>query len=147
MQPIFVICSLKDEKEILKKISEIKNVEAFLMIGDSLTQSLCKKIQEKNIAVITTNEQFVNKLDTDGLQIDYQPQIKQIKQKLSDKSLGVVCSNRDEAMRAGEQGADYILFKGDKSAELASWWVELFNVPCISENEECKEADFKIVNL
>ncbi|MCC3245642.1 thiamine phosphate synthase [Methylocystis sp. WRRC1] len=42
---------------------------------------------------------------------------------------------RDDAMRAGELGADYVLFEGDDREALAdrvSWWAELFNTPCVA---------------
>lgn len=41
---------------------------------------------------------------------------------------------RDDAMRAGEAGADYVLFEGDDREALeerAGWWAELFNTPCV----------------
>lgn len=42
---------------------------------------------------------------------------------------------RDDAMRAGELGADYVLFEDDDRealAERVSWWTELFNTPCVA---------------
>ncbi|WP_374545850.1 thiamine phosphate synthase [Rhodoblastus sp.] len=49
-------------------------------------------------------------------------------------------ANRDEAMAAGESEADYLMFGGfepgaESAAEVlerASWWAELFNVPCVA---------------
>ena len=49
-------------------------------------------------------------------------------------------ASRDEAMRAGESEADYLMFGdlepgGEDAAatlERASWWAELFNVPCVA---------------
>ena len=50
-------------------------------------------------------------------------------------------ASRDAAMRAGEAGADYVMFGepeagGDHAApentlERVAWWAEIFNVPCI----------------
>ena len=51
-------------------------------------------------------------------------------------------ASRDDAMRAGEAGADYIMF-GDAGfaadgppaedvAEAAGWWAAIFNVPCVA---------------
>ena len=48
-------------------------------------------------------------------------------------------STRDEAMTAGEAGADYVLF-GDDAAPLdpaallerVAWWAEIFNTPCVA---------------
>lgn len=45
---------------------------------------------------------------------------------------------RDDAMRAGEIGADYVLFEmGDRDAllERVAWWAELFNAPCVARAE------------
>ncbi len=51
-------------------------------------------------------------------------------------------SNRDDAMRAGEAGVDYVLFgdvEGDSAQadpdglrERVSWWAEIFNTPCVA---------------
>jgi thiamine-phosphate pyrophosphorylase len=44
-------------------------------------------------------------------------------------------ASRDDAMRAGELGADYVLFEAeDFDARLAQvdWWAELFNTPCVA---------------
>jgi thiamine-phosphate pyrophosphorylase len=41
---------------------------------------------------------------------------------------------RDDAMRAGEAGADYVMFSDlDREAliERVAWWAELFNPPCV----------------
>lgn len=49
-------------------------------------------------------------------------------------------SSRDDAMRAGEAGADYLMFGDPVRGERASaedtldqvrWWAEIFNVPCV----------------
>jgi thiamine-phosphate pyrophosphorylase len=42
---------------------------------------------------------------------------------------------RDDAMRAGEAGADYVLFEDgelEALAERVAWWAELFNTPCVA---------------
>jgi len=42
---------------------------------------------------------------------------------------------RDDAMRAGEAGADYVMFADlDREAliERVAWWAELFNTPCVA---------------
>ena len=50
-------------------------------------------------------------------------------------------ASRDEAMRAGEAGADYVMFGDagfaaegpapDDVRETLGWWAEIFNVPCV----------------
>ena len=59
-----------------------------------------------------------------------------------DRIVGVgAVGTRDDAMRAGEGGADYVMF-GDAGfaaegpdaeavAETVGWWAEIFNVPCV----------------
>lgn len=42
---------------------------------------------------------------------------------------------RDDAMRAGEVGADYVMFSDlDREAliERVAWWADLFNTPCVA---------------
>jgi thiamine-phosphate pyrophosphorylase len=58
-----------------------------------------------------------------------------------DRIVGIgALANRDEAMAAGESDVDYLMFGAiepgaDNAAETleqASWWAELFNVPCVA---------------
>jgi thiamine-phosphate pyrophosphorylase len=58
-------------------------------------------------------------------------------------------ANRDQAMSAGEQDIDYLMFGdldvGGESAESvlerASWWAEIFNVPCIGVAHKLDEVE------
>jgi thiamine-phosphate pyrophosphorylase len=59
---------------------------------------------------------------------------------LGDRQLGVWCGgSRDQAMQAGQDGADYVcfgpFFGEDDLAdpELVSWWVELMELPAVVE--------------
>jgi thiamine-phosphate pyrophosphorylase len=59
---------------------------------------------------------------------------------LVDRQLGVWCgASRDQAMQAGQDGADYVSFgpffgQDDVAdAELVSWWVELMELPAVVE--------------
>ena len=83
------------------------------------------------------------------MQIDYRPDIKKIRSKIGDIALGVLCATRDEAMRAGEAGADYIGFDGENAKELTEWWAELFNLPCVDFNpsDPSDSADFRVKPL
>jgi thiamine-phosphate pyrophosphorylase len=52
-------------------------------------------------------------------------------------------ASRDAAMRAGEIGADYLLFDdADPAALLArvDWWAELFNTPCVARAHSLEEV-------
>lgn len=45
--------------------------------------------------------------------------------------------SRDDAMRVGEAGADYLMFgmtegsDAEETREAVGWWAEIFNVPCV----------------
>ena len=57
-----------------------------------------------------------------------------------DRIVGIgALADRDMAMQAGETGVDYLMFGGpgtaqshDEIAAQASWWAEIFNVPCVA---------------
>jgi thiamine-phosphate pyrophosphorylase len=55
--------------------------------------------------------------------------------------------SRDDAMVAGESGADYLMFGGpeapqtfDEIRERIAWWAEIFNVPCVAYAREMSEV-------
>ena len=110
-------------------------------------KSFLKTVQDKNTAFIFKGDvELALELQADGVQIAYTPEIKKIRKQTADISLGVICDSRDEAMRAGEAGADYIGFENENAAELTVWWSELFTVPCVDFTPDCpaQEADFQI---
>lgn len=57
---------------------------------------------------------------------------------------------RDDAMRAGELGTDYVMFgepdaqgrrpSGDALIERVAWWAELFEIPCVAYAEQIDEV-------
>ena len=147
-QGLFLICPTGTEADALNKIARIDSADAFLYEGSNALPEIKNAVQAKNIAFIVENDaELALKLGADGVQVPYAKGLKNIKAALGDLALGVVCSTRDEAMRAGEAGADYIAFDGEKAAELALWWIELFTVPCLSLTAPCEQADFKVARL
>jgi thiamine-phosphate pyrophosphorylase len=55
--------------------------------------------------------------------------------------------SRDDAMVAGESGADYLMFGGPDSSqafgeirERIAWWAEIFNLPCVAYAGEIAEV-------
>ena len=60
-------------------------------------------------------------------------------------------ASRDDAMRAGEAGADYVMFGEPDHAgqrpsfqaiiERVAWWTELFVVPCVAYAASLEEVD------
>ena len=80
----------------------------------------------------------------DGIQIDATPDlIAEMRRRIgADRILGIGgLSLRDDAMAAGEAGADYLLFGAplddgsipdiDATTEKAAWWAEIFETPCV----------------
>ena len=147
-QGLFLICPAGAKADVLGKIAEIGSADAFLYEGTDALPEIKDAVQAKNIAFIVENDaESAIKLGADGVQVPYEKGLKKLKAALGDLALGVVCSTRDEAMRAGEAGADYIAFDGENAAELARWWVDLFTVPCLSLDAPCEQADFRVERL
>ena len=115
--------------------------------ADTAANRFIKAVQAKEIAVIIKNDAGkALALGADGVQIPYGKGIKNVRKQIGELALGVICTTRDEAMRAGEAGADYIGFKGDDAADLTQWWSELFTLPCVDFNPDrpSEFADFRI---
>ncbi|WP_166141119.1 thiamine phosphate synthase [Methylosinus sp. RM1] len=95
--------------------------------------------------LIEGDPELVSRCGADGLHLPYdEKRLAAASKRLSpDYIVGVGgLSTRDEAMRAGEAGADYLLF-GDVgengappplewTAERVAWWAEIFNTPCVA---------------
>lgn len=107
-------------------------------------------VQGADVAFIIKDDvETALKTGADGIQIPCSPDVKKIRKRIGDIALGVMCATRDEAMRAGESGADYIGFDGENAAEMTRWWSELFTVPCVDFNLDAPSpaADFKVALL
>ncbi|MCQ2965281.1 MAG: thiamine phosphate synthase [Alphaproteobacteria bacterium] len=143
----FYILDTENFEEIKNKLNELKNADVLYYTRSAHINQIKKIVQEKNIAFLTNNETYAYKFDVDGLILPFQKKIKNIKQKLKDKALGILCQNRDEAMHAGEDGADFIIFYGDKVQELIPWWTELFTLPCLSLDHTNNLADFFVYKV
>lgn len=124
-------------------------------------------VQERNIAFILNNRlDLAKECGCDGVHIDIEDtSIELARAQLGDDlQLGVSCyDSRDMAMKAGEQGADYIAFGFPSSSkdtdvkasiDLISWWSEMMELPVIATGnitpENCKPfikagADFLFV--
>ena len=117
--------------------------------ADTEATQIIRTAQNAGIAVIIRNNvEKALSLRADGVQIIYGKELKKIKKQIGELALGVICTSRDEAMRAGEAGADYIGFDGNKAQELTRWWSELFTLPCVDFNPDCPSdfADFRILS-
>jgi thiamine-phosphate pyrophosphorylase len=85
-------------------------------------------------------------LDTDGVHLTENGMaVKAARQKLGEgRIIGKTCgASRDAAMKAGEAGADYVLFTsfylpetnapaGVARPDLLAWWQEFFVLPCVA---------------
>lgn len=104
--------------------------------------------QEKDTAVLVQGmPDLVGKSGADGLHALGEKQAREAAGRFKpEKIVGVGgLRTRDAAMSAGELGADYVLFgdpgKGgeippfESTLERLSWWVEIFNTPCIGHAE------------
>ncbi|WP_018267207.1 thiamine phosphate synthase [Methylosinus sp. LW4] len=102
--------------------------------------------QPAGVALLIEGEpELVSRCGADGLHLPYAEKrlAAAIKRLSPDFIVGVgALASRDEAMRAGEAGADYLLF-GDIgedgappslewTAERVAWWAEIFNTPCVA---------------
>ncbi len=157
-QGIYLFCQcLKNEKEIIKRFETFCKKEApdaFLLdvkqFEEKEFSNLLQAIQSKETAVLIKEDiDLALRFKADGVQISYTEDLKKIRKKLEDLSLGVLCRSRDEAMRAGEIGADYLAFEGGNALELTAWWLDLFTLPCVNFNLETpsETADFKVIPL
>ena len=70
----------------------------------------------------------------DGLHVAYVEDLVTLRKTVgSDMPIGCACDNRDDAMKAGESGADYVAFPaGD--LELVKWWSSVMELPGVTEN-------------
>ena len=104
----------------VKNFAKDQTVDAFLYTFPdgadknghlNVLKKLIPALQAQNIAVLLKDDvDTAVKTGCDGVQVDYAPHLSELRKKIPDIALGVVCSSRHEAMTAGEAGADYIAF-------------------------------------
>ncbi len=107
--------------------------------NEDIVRALAPMAQEKGVAVLVAGEPNVAlRAGADGAHIFgcSEPLVDAVR-KLTPKYIVGAGDfrSRDDAMRAGEAGADYVLFDAadrDALAERVSWWAELFNTPCVA---------------
>ncbi|MCX7898989.1 MAG: thiamine phosphate synthase [Methylocystis sp.] len=107
--------------------------------NEDIVRALAPMAQEKGVAVLVAGDPNVAlRAGADGAHISGCGEaLTEAVKKLSPKYI-VGAGDlflRDDAMRAGEAGADYVLFDNkDRAAliERVSWWAELFNTPCVA---------------
>ncbi len=107
--------------------------------NEEIVRVLAPAAQEKGVAVIVGGSVAVAlRAKADGAQIEGSgDELTEAVKKLTPKYIvgagGLTL--RDDAMRAGEAGVDYVLFEDEDFAALVervAWWAELFNTPCVA---------------
>src|SRR5260221_1006955 len=117
------------------------------------TRALLPLVQEKNIAFLLQDRaDLAVKIGADGAHLSGTQVLRNavpiLKPKLIAGAGGLV--TRDDAMSAGEAGADYVMFgepdAAGKSPSLqaivqrVSWWAEIFEIPCVAFGETADQA-------
>lgn len=106
---------------------------------EEIVRALAPIAQEKGVAVIVAAEPNVAlRSGADGVHIhgageDLVAAVKKLSPKYSVGAGDLAL--RDDAMRAGEIGADYVMLDAktvDALIERVAWWAELFNTPCVA---------------
>lgn len=107
--------------------------------NEEIVRALAPAAQEKGVAVLVEGSTTVAlRAKADGAHIvGAGDNLADAVSKLSPKYIVGAggLTSRDDAMRAGEMGADYVMFEDDDAAALAervAWWAELFNTPCVA---------------
>jgi thiamine-phosphate pyrophosphorylase len=121
---------------------------------DETIRAVAAATQPRDIALLLDGDgERIARCGADGLQLAYEEKrlAAALKRLHPDHIVGVGgLSTRDDAMRAGEAGADYLLF-GDDGAdgerppfdlvlERAAWWAELFETPCVALAKSLEEV-------
>lgn len=108
---------------------------------EAILRALAPIAQEKGVAVLAENDlNAALRAGVDGVQIDDDAALAAAVRKLSPRYIVGAgnCATRDDAMRAGEAGADYVLLDPERPADLIArveWWAALFNTPCVARAE------------
>lgn len=111
----------------------------------TLLKPLIDVVRSHDAAALVENDtRLAGHVDADGVHVtapreDFQQVLRSMK-----PSRIVGCgglASRDDAMLAGESGADYVMFGDDFSGEplpfaerlnRVAWWAEIFEVPCVA---------------
>lgn len=110
---------------------------------EAILRKLAPIAQDKGVAVLAEDDATAAlRAGVDGVHIDTDDAaLAEAVRKLSPRYI-VGAGNlatRDDAMRAGETGADYVLLEPENPADLIArveWWAALFNTPCVARAEK-----------
>jgi thiamine-phosphate pyrophosphorylase len=114
--------------------------------NEEIVRALAPVAQNKGVAVLVENSATVAlRAQADGAHIfGAGEELVEAAKKLSPKYIVGAgdLPTRDDAMRAGEIGVDYVLFESDDPdalIERVGWWAELFNIPCVARAKTLAE--------
>ncbi|HEX4766981.1 MAG TPA: thiamine phosphate synthase [Lichenihabitans sp.] len=96
-------------------------------------------VQQRDTALLVEDARLAAHVGTDGVHVEGLGQAfaDALDSMKPGRIVGVGAGlSRDEAMQAGEAGADYLMFDAGPGAAaetlgLTAWWAEIFNVPCV----------------
>lgn len=107
--------------------------------NEDIVRALAPIAQEKGVAVLAEGEPNIAlRAGADGGHVDGAGEaLSEAIAKLSPRYIVGAggFATRDDAMRAGEMGADYVLLGAEDAAALrerVAWWAELFVTPCVA---------------
>ncbi|MBI1981304.1 MAG: thiamine phosphate synthase [Methylocystis sp.] len=107
--------------------------------NEAIARALAPAAQEKDVAVVVAAAPNVAlRAGADGAHVSgCADALAEAIKKLSPRYIVGAgdLETRDDAMRAGEAGADYVMFSDldrDALIDRVAWWSELFNTPCVA---------------
>lgn len=108
-------------------------------VNEGIVRALAPAAQEKGVAVLVAAAPNVAlRAGADGAQVSgCGDALVEAVKKLSPRYIvgAADLETRDDAMRAGEAGADYVMFADldrESLIERVAWWAQLFNTPCVA---------------
>ncbi len=109
-----------------------------------IVKAIAPGVQERGTALLVEDARLAAHAGADGVHVGgagdgFAAALDSLK---PDRIVGTgALASRDGAMRAGEAGADYVMFGDagfgadgpdpDDVVEAVGWWAEIFNVPCV----------------
>ncbi len=116
----------------------------------AIAKKLLALAQPRGIACLVADSRLAAAIEADGVHISAPGEALDaaLKAMKPDHIVGVGgLVSRDDAMVAGESGADYLMFGGPDSQqsfgevrERIAWWAEIFNLPCVAYAREIAEV-------
>jgi thiamine-phosphate pyrophosphorylase len=143
-----VACAVGDIAAVIARFSPASDSEL-----SARARALLPLVQEKNIAfLLQERADLAVKIGADGAHLSGAQALRNavpiLKSKLVAGAGGLV--TRDDAMSAGEAGADYVMFGEPDAAgkspslqaivERVAWWAEIFEIPCIAFAETADQV-------